>query len=142
MSNRYFAVSVPLVLLAAAAGLARMRPAHRHVALAAIALTGLWLAGAEVSTPRTTARDVARVIVAEARPGDVVVACPDQLAPALHRLLVDARPGLTEAVFPPGSTPARVNWIDYADARAAGGPVGGRASAAGRRRRTRRSGSS
>jgi mannosyltransferase len=114
VSNRYFAVSVPLVLLAAAAGLARMRPAHRHVALAAMAFTGVWIAGAEVSTPRTTAGDVAGVIVADARPGDVVVSCPDQLAPALHRLLRDARLGLTEAVFPPGSTPARVNWIDYA----------------------------
>jgi mannosyltransferase len=82
--------------------------------LAAIALTGVWVAGAEVRTPRTTAGEVARVIVAEARPGDVVVACPDQLAPALHRLFLDARPSLTEAVFPSGSTPARVNWIDYA----------------------------
>jgi mannosyltransferase len=114
VSNRYFAVSVPLVLLGTAAGVASLRPAHRHVALAAIALTGLWLAGAEVSTPRTTAAEIARAIVSEARPGDVVVACPDQLAPALHRLLLDARPGLTETVFPPGSTPARVNWIDYA----------------------------
>jgi mannosyltransferase len=114
VSNRYFSVSVPLVLLAAAAGLACMRPAHRHVVLAAIALTGVWVAGAEVRTPRTTAGEVARVIVAEARPGDVVVACPDQLAPALHRLFLDARPSLTEAVFPSGSTPARVNWIDYA----------------------------
>jgi hypothetical protein len=115
VSNRYFSVSVPLVLLAAAGGLARLRPAYRDGALVAIAVTGLWLASAEVSTPRTTAREVARVIVANARPGDVVVACPDQLAPALHRLLVDARPGLIEAVFPPGSTPARVNWIDYAE---------------------------
>jgi uncharacterized membrane protein len=115
VSNRYFSVSVPLVLLAAAGGLARLRPAVRDVALVAIAVTGLWLAGAEVSTPRTTAREVARVIVANARPGDVVVSCPDQLAPALHRLLVDTRPGLTETVFPPGSTPARVNWIDYAE---------------------------
>ncbi len=78
-------------------------------------MTGLWLAGAEVNTPRTTAPEIARAIVADARPSDVVVACPDQLAPALHRLLLDARPGLREAVFPPGSTPARVNWIDYAE---------------------------
>ena len=115
VSNRYFAVSVPLVLLASAAGLARMRPAPRHVALAAIALTGVWLAGDEVSVQRTTAGEVARAILAEARPGDVVVACPDQLAPALQRLLRDPRPRLTQAVFPPGSTPARVNWIDYAE---------------------------
>jgi mannosyltransferase len=114
VSNRYFSVSVPLVLLVAAAGQARMRPALGQVALAAIAITGVWVAGAEVDTPRTTAGEVARVIVAEARPGDVVVSCPDQLAPALHRLLVNTRPDLTEAVFPPGSTPARVNWIDYA----------------------------
>jgi mannosyltransferase len=114
VSNRYFAVSVPLVLLGAAAGLARLRPGLRHVALAAVASTGLWLAGAEVNTPRTTALEISRVIVAEARATDVVVACPDQLAPAVHRLLLDARPGLSEAVFPPGSTTGRVNWIDYA----------------------------
>jgi mannosyltransferase len=115
VSNRYFAVSVPLVLLGAAGGLGRMRSAPRHVALAGIAFTGVWLAVAEVNTPRTTAPEVADAIVADARAGDVVVACPDQLAPALHRLLVDDRPGLIETVFPPGSTPARVNWIDYAD---------------------------
>jgi mannosyltransferase len=114
VSNRYFSVSVPLVLLVAAAGLARMPPALGQAALVAIAITGVWVAAGEVGTPRTTADDVARVIVAEARAGDVVVACPDQLAPALHRLLVDVRPGLTEVVYPPGSTPARVNWIDYA----------------------------
>ena len=115
VSNRYFSVSVPLVLLVAAAGQARMRPALGQVALVAIAITGVWVAAAEVGTPRTTAREVASVIVAEARPGDVVVACPDQLAPALHRLLVNVRPDLPEVVFPPGSTPARVNWIDYAE---------------------------
>jgi mannosyltransferase len=115
VSNRYFAVSVPLVLLGSAAGLARLRPELRDVVLGVIALTGLWLAAAEVNTPRTTAPEIARAIVAEARPSDVVVACPDQLAPALHRLLLDARPDLREAVFPPGSTPARVNWIDYAE---------------------------
>jgi mannosyltransferase len=115
VSNRYFAVSVPLVLLVAAAGQARVPPTYGHVALAAIALTGVWVAGSEVRTPRTTAGEVSRVIVAEARAGDVVVACPDQLAPALHRLLSNARPDLTEAVFPPGSSPARVDWIDYAD---------------------------
>jgi hypothetical protein len=113
VSNRYFAVSVPLVLLVAAAGQARMRPTPGHLALAAIAVTGVWVAGSEVRTPRTTAGEVARVIVAEAGPGDVIVACPDQLAPALHRLLGDAGPDLTKAVFPPGSTFARVNWIDY-----------------------------
>jgi len=63
---------------------------------------------------RTTADVVAARIMAGARPGDVVVTCPHQLSPALHRILERSPVHLDERSFPRGSTPRRVNWIDYA----------------------------
>jgi hypothetical protein len=41
----------------------------------------------------------------------VVVYCPDQLGPAVDRLL--RVPGLTEITFPRGLPPQRVDWVDY-----------------------------
>jgi mannosyltransferase len=52
------------------------------------------------------------VIAAEAKPGDVVVYCPDQVGPAVNRLLTDT-PGLVEMTFPDGARPERVDWTDY-----------------------------
>jgi hypothetical protein len=113
VSARYFAIAVPLVLVTAAVGLARLRPAGRAVTLAVIGLLGVWLAREEVVTPRSTAAELAGIVEREAQPGDLVVYCPDQLAPAMHRLLERTGLELDERVFPPGSQPARVDWIDY-----------------------------
>lgn len=113
VSARYFAISVPLVVVTAAVGVARLRPPWRAATLVVIGLLGVWLARVEVVTPRTTADELAGIIEREARPGDLVLYCPDQLAPAMHRLLARTDLGLQQRVFPPGSQPARVDWIDY-----------------------------
>ena len=112
VSGRYFAVAVPLIVLAAAAGALRL-PAGRVLVVTLLATGGLWLAHGEVTAARTTADVVSSRILASAAPGDVVVTCPDQLSPALHRILDSAPIRLEETSFPPGSAPARVNWIDY-----------------------------
>ena len=54
-------------------------------------------AAATSRTNRTQAGEVAAVLRADAAPGDVVVYCPDQLGPAVHRL---APPGLDEVTYP------------------------------------------
>ena len=113
VSGRYFAVAVPLIILAAAAGALRL-PAGRYLVVGLLATGGLWLAHGEVTEARTTADVVAARILAGARDGDVVVTCPDQLSPALHRILGSSPIQLEETSFPPGSTSSRVNWIDYA----------------------------
>jgi mannosyltransferase len=115
VSVRYFAVAIPLVLVTAAVGVARLSVPWRAATLAVIGLLGIWLARQEVVTPRTTADDVARLIERDAAPGDLVVYCPDQLSPAMHRLLARSDLDLRERVFPPGSQPARVDWIDYTE---------------------------
>jgi hypothetical protein len=51
------------------------------------------------------------VLNAQAQPGDLVVYCPDQLGPAVDRLL--RVPGLEQVTFPRGIGPQRVNWVDY-----------------------------
>jgi len=61
---------------------------------------------------RTQAGEVAAILRAEARPGDVVLYCPDQLGPSVHRILGGDR-GLDEMTFPALSGPERVNWVDY-----------------------------
>jgi mannosyltransferase len=41
----------------------------------------------------------------------VVVYCPDQLGPAVDRLL--RVPGVTQLTFPRAIGPGRVDWVDY-----------------------------
>src|SRR5437762_7278965 len=63
-----------------------------------------------VLTQRTQAGEVASVLRAEAHARDLVVYCPDQVAPAVHRL---APAGLDEIVYPSAKGPERVDWVDY-----------------------------
>ena len=111
---RYTAVLFPFVVLLMAQGttvLADSRLFHRVLALASI--LGLVAIVPNVVGERTTAARVARLLAANARPGDVVAYCPDQVAPAVHRVLGDR--GLIEVTFPDGGRPDRVDWVDYAD---------------------------
>jgi hypothetical protein len=57
---------------------------------------------------------VTAVIRAEAVPGDVVLICPDQLGPSVHRLLPSTL-GLAQLSYPTLSDPDLVDWRDYAD---------------------------
>ena len=66
--------------------------------------------GRNVKTDRTEATQVARVLRARAHPGDLVVYCPDQLGPAVHRL---APTGLDEVTYPTFGSPEFVDWVDY-----------------------------
>jgi len=113
--GRYGAIGVPLLLLAVTMGvLAFAGPRLRVGVLVVVALLGLAGGVRNALDERTQAGAVAAVIRAEAEPGDVVVYCPDQLGPSVHRLLGDDL-GLTEVTFPALSGPERVNWVDYRD---------------------------
>lgn len=112
---RYAATVFPLVALLVAVGI--MVFADRRVRLVIFAaVVALGIAGGvrNVVTDRTQAGEVAAVIAAKSQPGDVVVYCPDQLGPAVSRLLRDV-PDLVQVTFPDGDRPARVNWSDYLD---------------------------
>jgi len=82
---------------------------------------GLAASVPNVITNRTQAGQVAAAINATAKPGDVIAYCPDQLGPAVDRLLPAGR--FRQVSFPRGSGPAFVNWVDYAAAVRAASPV-------------------
>ena len=119
---RYASVMYPIFVLTVAFGLTVF--ADRRVRMGALALVvvlGFVSAARNITEDRTQAGQVADVIRASARPGDLVVYCPDQLGPDVSRLL-EGLP-LRQRTFPAGARPARVDWVDYEDRIAATAPT-------------------
>jgi mannosyltransferase len=116
---RYSAVVlVPFLVLVAVGTSVLLDERVRGGVLAVVALLGLAGTFGAVLTPRTQAGAVAAALRPELRPGDAVVYCPDQLGPAVSRLLP---PGVAaQEVFPTGGPPDRVDWVDYQRRNAAG----------------------
>lgn len=119
-AGRYLAVVFPLFVIVCGAGLAKV-PGRSARFVVALGLVGLCLVGVGVNAfgLRTQAGEVADELAGEARPGDVVVFCPDQLGPAVSRELPD---GLVELVYPSLAGPERVDWVDYQDRYAQASP--------------------
>jgi hypothetical protein len=114
---RYTSVVFPAFCLLVALGIAAFADRRTAaVVLTGVTLLGLWcsLAGA-IWAPRTQAGELAAAIKAQARPGDVVVFCPDQLGPAVSRELAGG-PALDAITYPRGTPPERVDWVDYRQA--------------------------
>ncbi|MGY1705093.1 glycosyltransferase family 39 protein [Geodermatophilus sp. SYSU D00697] len=112
--GRYTSVAVVPFLALAALGLVALPTVRaRLVGLALVAALGLGTALPQLTDPRTQAGQVARAL-ADARPGDVVVFCPDQLGPSVDRLLPPER-GLDLVVYPDLAPADRVDWTDYVD---------------------------
>ncbi len=109
--TRYSAIVFPFFVLLVARGLSTLRDV-RILALVAAVMVLLGFAGGvrNVVTQRTQAGEVAAILRAEAKPGDLVVYCPDQVGPAVHRL---APAGLDEVTYPRFLTPVRIDWVDY-----------------------------
>jgi mannosyltransferase len=109
---RYTAVVLPFFVLVCSAGLALVPRARLRAGfLAVVVLAGLLTGESENAAPRTQAVQVAAVLNSQARPGDLVVYCPDQLGPAVDRLLTV--PGVQQITFPRAIGPQRVDWVDY-----------------------------
>ena len=107
-------VFIPLLLLVALGVASFLDRRVRLGVLALAVVVGLSGAIPNVSTNRTQAGQVARAINGSANAGDVVAYCPDQLGPAVNRLLPPGR--YQQSTFPRGSGPEFVNWVDYAQA--------------------------
>ena len=122
-ATRYAAVLFPLFLLVAAVGLTRFAGVVARGAIA-VSLLVLGLVGGvhNVVTDRTQIGKVATAIRAGAQPGDVVLICPDQLGPSVHRLLPPAL-GLIQLSYPTLGDPSLVDWRDYKNRNAAEDPV-------------------
>jgi mannosyltransferase len=114
-------VFMPLILLVSL-GLAVFRDRHVRVGVLAVAMAlGLAASVPNITTNRTQAGEVAAAITATAKPGDVIAYCPDQLGPAVDRLLPAGR--YRQVTFPRGTGPTFINWVDYASAVRAASPV-------------------
>jgi hypothetical protein len=109
--TRYSALVFPFFVLLVARGLSTLRdPRILLPVLVVVVVLGL-IGGIRNSyTQRTEAGMVAAVLRARAAPGDLVVYCPDQLGPSVHRL---APAGLDERVYPSLEGPERIDWVDY-----------------------------
>jgi mannosyltransferase len=118
---RYTAVVFGLFILLIALGITAFAdPRVRYGVVGVAVLLGLAAGVGNVTEQRSQACEVAAAIVAEARPGDVVGYCPDQLGPGVSRILSGPYVQLT---YPRAEPPAIVDWVDYADRVKAADPI-------------------
>jgi hypothetical protein len=119
-ATRYAAVIFPLFLVVAAVGLTRLdMPIVRPVVVLGLITISLVGGVHNVITDRTQAGTIAAAIRPALQPGDLVVMCPDQLGPSVHRSL----PASAEQVtYPTFGSPDRVDWRDYEERNAKADP--------------------
>ncbi len=122
-TSRYAAVVFfPLLILVALGTTTLLSPRVRIAVIVVAVAAGSVACVANITTQRTQAPNVTAVINAEARPGDVIAFCPDQLGPSVYRLVHDPAqyPMFT---FPHRTGPEFVDWVDYLTATDAGNPA-------------------
>ena len=119
--SRYSALVFPFFIVIVARGITTLADPRVRTGVLVVVL-GLGFVGGirNVATDRTQAGQVADVLRSDAKPGDVVVYCPDQLGPAVHRL---APSDLEEFTYPAFGSPAFVDWVDYKAKLAQADPV-------------------
>jgi hypothetical protein len=108
---RYASIVFPFFVLVVAQGITCF-VAKRLRAWIVVLVVLLGLVGGVHNTnmQRTSAGVVGSLLRQHAKPGDVVLYCPDQVGPSVHRL---APPGLDEVTYPRLLRPALVDWVDY-----------------------------
>ncbi|MCW2665686.1 MAG: hypothetical protein JWN57_648 [Frankiales bacterium] len=117
---RYSAIALVPALLAAALGALALPTRARTAVLGAAVALGLLSSLPEpFADDRTQAAVTADAIEQRLGPGDLVLYCPDQLGPAVHRLLPA---GTDQLVYPTGGPAALVDWVDYEARNADGNP--------------------
>jgi hypothetical protein len=122
-SSRYAAVVfLPFLLLVAYGTTTLLNPKARVIVVGLAVAAGLVSSAQNVTTQRTQANTVAAAINAQAKPGDVVAFCPDQLGPAVYREIEN--PSQYDMItFPRETGPAIVDWVDYAQTVNAASPA-------------------
>ena len=111
---RYAAVVFLPLLLVVALGVTTFLDERVRLGVLTVAVVA-GLAGSfqNINTQRTQATKVAAVINARAKPGDIIAFCPDQLGPDAYRV-IDHPSQYTLVTFPRGTSPAFVDWVNYA----------------------------
>jgi uncharacterized membrane protein len=112
---RYAAVVfLPLILLVALGTITFLDQRVRLVVVAIAVVAGLIGSVQNVNTQRTQAPRVAAVINAQAKPGDIIAFCPDQLGPDVYRV-IDRPSRFSMVTFPRGTGPQFVDWVNYSN---------------------------
>jgi hypothetical protein len=126
---RYAAIVFPMFVIVVARGITVL-PTARVRAIALVFVVVCSLAGSlrNWHENRTQTGQVAAALATAARPGDLVIYCPDQLGPATHRLLARTPIGHTlreisyPLTLPYSHVVTRVDWYDYKKRLAATSP--------------------
>ncbi len=112
-ASRYASVVfLPLLLLVALGTTTLLSNRARLAVIAVAVVAGMVGSFQNITTQRTQAPKVAAVINTQARAGDIVAYCPDQLGPDAWRVIHDPS-RYTETTFPRGTGPEFVDWVDY-----------------------------
>lgn len=118
---RYASVVFPLFVLVLALGTSVLRDRQVYGGVLALAVgLGLWAMWPNAVRERTSAGLVASALAGSVQPGDVVAYCPDQLGPAVSRLLPE---GVDQVTYPRGAPPQLVDWSDYESVNQAADPA-------------------
>jgi hypothetical protein len=118
---RYASVIFVFLALLVALGFATFKDQRiRAGVMAATVAFGIAGSLPNIWTSRTQAGQVATALAQLGKKGDVVAYCPDQLGPSASHLLPTNK--YRQITFPRGTGPQFVNWVDYAQATAAGNP--------------------
>jgi hypothetical protein len=119
--SRYSALVFPFFIIVVARGVTTLADPRVRTGVLVVVLA-LGFAGGirNVTTQRTQAGQVADYLHTHAKPGDVVVYCPDQLGPDVSRL---APAGLDQVTYPAFGSPKFVDWVDYKAKLAKADPV-------------------
>jgi mannosyltransferase len=115
-------VFLPLLLLVAYGTITLLSPRIRVAVIAVAVVAGLVASAQNVDTQRSQSPKVAAVINAQAQPGDLIAFCPDQLGPAVYRV-VRHQSAYKMVTFPRGIGPQLVDWVDYEKTVHRGNPV-------------------
>jgi len=108
---RYNAVWLPFALVIAGIGIAVLRgPVLQRGALVLVVVASAAGCYQNITMDRTQASEAVAAITANGRTGDIVAVCPDQLGPAVDRLLPA---GFEVGSYPTFGDPAIVDWSDY-----------------------------
>lgn len=129
-SPRYAAVVfVPLMLLVAIGTLTLADSKVRLAVIAVVVAAGMAASVENIWTQRTQAPEVAAVLAVHALPGSIVAFCPDQLGPAVYRLVESGQTNRSGSsgrfemtTYPRGIGPAFVDWVDYDEVAEAASP--------------------
>jgi hypothetical protein len=111
-ASRYVAAVVPMVLVFAGIGTARIRGWGRLLVVGLLAAAAIPGIAYNARTDRTQGAEVAARINVLAAPNDLVVACPDQLGPATVRSL---RRDVRAGSYPQLTAPQLVDWRNYGE---------------------------